>query len=158
MSTDCNTPDEFDFDGAPPAGATLTDPQPGRDGKGDGGYDDFDDEVEIKTIDKPTKARGSFSKPRKYSKDGDEGVVIDFTASEPEHVAGFEAVLFLTLKGDRKKSARGVEDLGKLCKKLGIPATGKASELLQQVAERADDAEVEFKLNPGKQGGVFVNL
>lgn len=153
MSTDTG----FDFDETPSNGPqTLTDPQPERDGGT--GYDDFDDEVEIKTVDKPTKVRGNFAKPRKYSKDGDDGVVIDFTVAEPEHLAGFEAPLFMTLRGDRKKAARGVEDLGRLCKKLGIAAVGKTSELLAQIAERADDAEIEFKLNPGKTGGVFVNL
>jgi len=159
-----NTDDEFSYDTTPAGGATtLTDAPQGDSAEGGDEYDDLDGPADY--VPPPTgkvKCLGFCSAPRTVPKDGVTYIGIDFTAVEPEEVAGRKESLFGPVKGGNAASRqRHLEAIAKLCKQVGV--TFNRDSLKSTLKDlkaglEAAGSSVKYELSPGRQGGTFVNL
>ena len=153
--------DEFSYDDTPSGAQTFADQQPAGAGASGGGFDDFDDEVPPSLApEKTTTCTGSITPPRKFSRDGVSGVVLDFTVEQPSEHAGYKHACFFNLKGgDSERCRRDVEGFIALAKQLKVPTSGsKMSDVISGVADAAAGAVVRCKLKKGNKGGLFANF
>lgn len=168
MSTNCK--DEYDYDGDTSAGArTLSDDQPTADkggGSGDSAYADLDD-LDLGGVagipKERTKVTGSMSRPKVRKVGAATKVVIDVKVAEPEAFAGMEGALWITLDdpNDKAAAARGKRDLGKLCGQFKVDTAGRASEVIERLADAIDEAGdgAKWSISPNKdKTDVFHNV